>query len=55
MENGELITHTGKDFIFHIMKEDEQLLIALSSKYVYPPVDKFELKKLADFIYKIIE
>ena len=43
-------TYAGQHFIFHLIKEDKNISITLSSDYVYPPVDKFELKELADFI-----
>lgn len=51
----ELRTYTGQHFIFHIVKEEGNISITLSSDYVYAPVHKFELKKLADFIYTAIE
>jgi hypothetical protein len=51
----ELKTYTGQHFIFHIVKEEGNISITLSSDYVYPPVDKFELKELADFIYTIVD
>jgi hypothetical protein len=48
-------TYTGQHFLFHIVKEDGDISITLSSGYVYAPVDKFELKELADFIYDVLE
>jgi hypothetical protein len=51
----ELKTYTGQHFLFHIVKEDGDISITLSSEYVYPTMDKFELKELADFIYNFID
>jgi hypothetical protein len=48
-------TYAGQHFIFHLIKEDKNISITLSSDYVYPPVDKFELKELADFICNTLE
>ena len=48
-------TYTGQHFIFHLMKHDNLTTISLSSNYVNAPVDKFELKELADFIYDSLE
>ncbi len=48
-------TYTGQHFIFHLIKEGENISMTLSSDYVYPTVDKFELKELADFICNTLE
>ena len=48
-------TYTGQHFIFHLIKDDNLTTISLSSNYVNAPVDKFELKELADFIYNALQ
>ncbi len=35
-------TYTGQHFIFHLIKEGENISMTLSSDYVYPTVDNFE-------------
>jgi hypothetical protein len=51
----ELHSYTGQHFIFHLIKEHNLTTISLSSDYVNAPVDKFELKELADFIYNALQ
>lgn len=53
MEN--LQSYNGKNFIVHLFNEDDASKIGFSSSYVYPTVDKNELKELADFILKYLE
>lgn len=48
-------TLQGQHFIFHILEEDGKITIGLASDYVYPPIDKFELKDLAEFITTYLE
>lgn len=40
-------TYTGENFVFHLFKND--------GEYVYPYVEKGELKELAEFILKYLE
>lgn len=52
----EKLSYTGKHFIFHIFKtEDNNVEISLSSNYVNPPVSRKELGELAKFIDSFIE
>lgn len=52
-------TYFAEYFQFHIMNSKEGLQIGCSSNpeksYVYPPVNKDDLKGLADFIYNYLE
>ena len=49
-------SYTGKQFIFHIFKtEDNNVEISLSSHYVNPPISRKELGELAKFIDSFIE
>lgn len=48
-------SYYGKDFTFHLFHEKDTTNIGLASSYVYPPINKQELKNLADFIYKYLE
>lgn len=45
----------GQQFIFHLFNEDQTIRIGLSSNYVYAPVNKSELKDLAEFILNYLE
>lgn len=60
----ELSTFHGDKFVVHISKDNEKTNIELShypyeliisSKFVYAPCSKNELKKLANFIYDLLE
>lgn len=52
----EKLSYTGKQFIFHIFKtNDNNVEISLSSNYVNPPVSRKELAELAKFIDSFIE
>jgi len=58
-------TYNGKHFIIHINQNDSRsensgikdYLYDLipSSRYAYLPMNKQELKEIADFIYKVID
>lgn len=48
-------TFKGENFVFHLFNDHGQLIMGLSSDYVYPYVEKDELKKLAEFILKYLE
>jgi hypothetical protein len=48
-------SYKGDTFIFHLFDEKDTIRIGLSSKLVYPTVDKDELRGLADFINKYLE
>lgn len=51
----EKTTHVGQNFSFHILEEKNTISIGLASSYVYAPVDKNELKELAQFILQYLE
>lgn len=48
-------TYSGQHFFFHLFEQDGKISVGLASEYVYPPIDKYELKELADFIYTQLE
>lgn len=48
-------SYHGDNFIFHLLKEDDKIHMNLSSKLVYPVVNKVELKDLAQFILNYLE
>jgi hypothetical protein len=48
-------SYYGKDFTFHLFHEKDAINIGLASSYVYPPVNRQELKDLAEFILKYLE
>lgn len=43
-------TYSGQHFFFHLFEQDGRISMGLASEYVYPPVDKYELKDLIEFI-----
>lgn len=47
-------SYRGKNFIFHLSDKDGKTTIGLASDYVYPSVDKNELKELVEFLNKSI-
>jgi hypothetical protein len=47
-------SYYGRDFTFHLFHEKDTTNIGLASSYVYPPVNKQELKELAEFILKYL-
>lgn len=47
--------YKGQHFIFHIINDHGQLAISMSSDYVYPYVEKDDLKQLAEFILNYLE
>lgn len=49
------VTYTGQNFIFHILESDGKTTISLSSEYVHPSVQKYELVQLCDFIKQYLE
>lgn len=60
----ELNTFHGDHFVVHLSKDSERTNkvlkdyhyeIIISSKFVYAPCNKDELKKLADFIYNTLD
>lgn len=44
----------GKNFVFHILDNDEDITIGMSSDYVYPSADRTELRDLAEFILQYL-
>lgn len=48
-------TFTGEHFIFHLFNDHGQLIMGLSSDYVYPYASKEDLKGLAEFILQYLE
>ena len=48
-------TFKGENFVFHLFDDHGQLIMGLSSDYVYPYVEKDELKELAEFILQYLE
>lgn len=45
----------GNTFIFHLFDEQDTIRIGLTSRLVYPSVNREDLKGLADFILKYLE
>lgn len=48
-------TYSGQHFFLHLFEEDGKISMDLASEYVYPPINKNELKDLAEFITKYLE
>lgn len=48
------MTFKAQKFLFHIREDNGKTTIALASDYVWPSVDKEELKQLVDFLLEYI-
>lgn len=48
-------SYKGNTFIFHLFDEKDAIRICLSSRLVYPSVNRYELRELADFILQYLE
>lgn len=48
-------TYIGQHFIIHLLEPDGKTTISLSSEYVNPPVENYELIQLCDFIKQYLE
>jgi hypothetical protein len=48
-------SYKGDTFIFHLFDEKDTIRIGLASSLVYPSVNRYELRELADFILQYLE